>query len=235
MASVGWPRLGSVTATPPDPDRGPDETAGGPAGGGWFVAFEGGDGAGKSTQVRLLAAALEAAGREVLQTRQPGGTPLGQHLRDLVLHGGHVSPRAEALIFAADKAQHVDLLIRPALAAGQVVISDRYTDSAVAYQGAGRHLGAVEVHDLQMWAVEGLVPDLTVVVDISAAQGRARRGEVHDRLEAEQDTFHEAIRQHYLAMAEGHPDRYLVVDGTDDPDIIHACIADRLRAAGVLP
>jgi len=209
--------------------------AGGLHSGGFFVAFEGGDGAGKSTQVRLLAEALEAGGRRVLVTRQPGGTPLGQQLRDLVLHGDHMSPRAEALIFAADKAQHVDAVIRPALAAGQVVLTDRYTDSAVAYQGAGRALGAVEVHDLQMWAVDDLVPDLTVIVDVSAEEGRRRRGAVHDRLESEADDFHEAIRQHFLAMAAGHPERYLVVDGALPPEQIHAAVVDRVRAMGVSP
>ena len=201
---------------------------------GLFIAFEGGDGAGKSTQVGLLREALEAAGRIVTVTRQPGGTPLGQQIRDLVLHGDHVAPRAEALLFAADKAHHVDQLIRPALRAGQVVLTDRYTDSAVAYQGAGRELGAQEVHDLNMWAVDDLVPDLTVVVDVPAAEGRRRRGEVHDRLEAEADTFHEAIRAHYLAMAQGNPQRYLVVDGTQSPDATLEQVLGRLRAMGVL-
>jgi len=152
---------------------------------GFFIAFEGGDGAGKSTQVRLLAEALRRGGRTVTVTRQPGGTDLGLAIRDLVLHGDHVSPRAEALLFAADKAHHVDQLVRPALDRGEVVITDRYTDSSVAYQGAGRDLGADEVRQLQMWAVDGLLPHLTVVVDISPLEGRRRRGDVHDRLEAE--------------------------------------------------
>lgn len=202
---------------------------------GLFIAFEGGDGAGKSTQVALLRAALEAAGRTVTVTRQPGGTTLGRQIRDLVLHGDHVAPRAEALLFAADKAHHVDQLIRPALDRGEVVLTDRYTDSSVAYQGAGRDLGAQEIHDLNMWAVDDLVPDLTVVVDVSAAEGRRRRGDVHDRLEAEEDTFHEAIRAHYLAMAQGNPQRYVVVDGTLGPDEIHAQVVERLRGMGVLP
>ncbi len=212
-----WPRLRSVTAAA-----------------GVFIAFEGGDGAGKSTQVRLLSAALSAAGHDVLLTREPGGTELGARIRDLVLHGDHVSPRAEALLFAADKAHHVDQLIRPALTAGRSVITDRYTDSSVAYQGAGRDLGADEVHDLQMWAVGDLVPDLTVVVDVTAAEGRRRRGDVHDRLESEEDAFHEAIRAHFLAMAEGHPHRYLVVDGTLPPEAIHEAVLDRLRELGLL-
>ena len=202
---------------------------------GLFIAFEGGDGAGKSTQVSLLREALESAGRTVTVTRQPGGTELGHQIRDLVLHGAHVAPRAEALLFAADKAHHVDQLIRPALDRGEVVLTDRYTDSSVAYQGAGRDLGAQEIHDLNMWAVDELVPDLTVVVDISAQEGRRRRGQVHDRLEAEEDAFHEAIRAHYLAMAQGNPQRYLVVDGTESPEDVHAAVVERLRSMGVLP
>jgi dTMP kinase len=202
---------------------------------GLFIAFEGGDGAGKSTQVALLREAFDTAGRTVTVTRQPGGTDLGREIRDLVLHGAHVAPRAEALLFAADKAHHVDQLIRPALDNGEVVLTDRYTDSAVAYQGAGRDLGAQEIHDLNMWAVDDLVPDLTVVVDVSAQEGRRRRGDVHDRLEAEEDTFHDAIRAHYLAMAQGNPQRYLVVDGTLAPDEIHAQVLERLRAMGALP
>ena len=202
---------------------------------GLFIAFEGGDGAGKSTQVALLREAFEAAGRTVTVTRQPGGTTLGREIRDLVLHGDHVAPRAEALLFAADKAHHVDQLIRPALDRGEVVLTDRYTDSSVAYQGAGRDLGAQEIHDLNMWAVDDLVPDLTVVVDVSAAEGRRRRGDVHDRLEAEADAFHDAIRAHYLAMAQGNPQRYVVVDGTLSPDEIHAVVLQRLRGMGVLP
>jgi dTMP kinase len=202
---------------------------------GLFIAFEGGDGAGKSTQVSLLREALESAGRTVTVTRQPGGTELGHQIRELVLHGAHVAPRAEALLFAADKAHHVDQLIRPALDRGEVVLTDRYTDSSVAYQGAGRDLGAQEIHDLNMWAVDDLVPDLTVVVDISAQEGRRRRGQVHDRLEAEEDAFHEAIRAHYLAMAQGNPQRYLVVDGTEAPEAVHAAVAERLRSMGVLP
>lgn len=201
---------------------------------GLFIVFEGGDGAGKSTQVTLLREALCSEGLQVTVTRQPGGTPLGQQIRDLVLHGEHVTPRAEALLFAADKAHHVETLIRPALQRGDVVISDRYTDSSVAYQGAGRALGAQEVHDLNMWAVEDLVPDLTVVVDISAAEGRRRRGDVHDRLESEEDTFHEAIRQHFLAMARGNPQRYLVVDGTQPPEQIQAEVMARLEQLGLV-
>ncbi|MCA0290700.1 MAG: dTMP kinase [Actinobacteria bacterium] len=202
---------------------------------GLFLAFEGGDGAGKSTQVRLLADVVAAGGREVVVTRQPGGTALGQQLRQLVLHGEAMAPRAEALIFAADKAQHVEEVIRPALARGAVVITDRYTDSAVAYQGAGRELGSDEVHDLQMWAVCGLVPDLTVIIDLPPEEGRRRRGDVHDRLESEADAYHAAVREHFLAIAAAAPERYLVIDGTQPPQALHAQIVGRLAAAGVVP
>ncbi|HHU11071.1 MAG TPA: dTMP kinase [Intrasporangiaceae bacterium] len=196
---------------------------------GLFIAFEGGDGAGKSTQVELLADRLGQLGYAPILTRQPGGTTLGRALRDLVLHGEHMSPRAEALIFAADKAQHVEELIRPALLAGEIVITDRYTDSSVAYQGAGRDLGAEEVQRLQMWAVHDLVPDLTVIVDITAEEGRRRRGAVHDRLESEHDGFHEAVRDHFHALAAADPQRYLVVDGTDSPTQIAARVWERVE------
>ena len=198
------------------------------AGPGLFVCFEGGDGAGKSTQVRLLAAALERAGRHVLVTRQPGGTPLGAQIRELVLHGDHVSPRAEALLFAADKAHHVDELIRPALAAGRVVITDRYTDSSIAYQGAGRDLGADEIRQLQHWAVGGLFPALTVLLDVSPDVGRSRRRDVPDRLESEADDFHAAVRQGFLDLAAREPDRYLVVDAGLPADEIHGRVLARL-------
>ena len=201
---------------------------------GLFLAFEGGDGAGKSTQVRLLAETFRAAGREVLVTRQPGGTALGARIRELLLHGDHVAPRAEALLFAADKAHHVDQVIRPALQAGDVVLTDRYVDSSVAYQGAGRDLGADEIHQLQTWAVDDLQPDLTVVVDISAEEGRRRRGATHDRLESETDDYHESVRAHFLAMAAGHLDRYLVVDGTEAPDALHEQIVHECARRGWL-
>lgn len=201
---------------------------------GYFIAFEGGDGAGKSTQVRRVAAALEVAGREVVLTRQPGGTSLGAALRDLVLHGEAITPRAEALVFAADKAQHVAEVILPSLARAAVVITDRYTDSSVAYQGAGRSLGAQEVADLQEWAVGGLTPDLTVLVDVDPAEGRRRRGGSHDRMESEADAFHAAVRAHFLAMAEAAPQRYLVVDGSASVDEIADQIRARLVQDGLL-
>jgi dTMP kinase len=198
---------------------------------GWFICFEGGDGAGKSTQVRLLTEELERRGHSVLVTREPGGTPLGARIRDLLLHGDHVAPRAEALLFAADKAHHVDELIRPALDAGQVVITDRYTDSSIAYQGAGRDLGADEIRRLQQWAVGGLFPDLTIILDVTPEVGRERRGEVHDRLESEADDFHAAVRQGFLDLAARDPERYLVVDAALPPDQIAAAVLACLDAA----
>ena len=227
----GWPRVAGVT--PPTPPTSLGTAPAPPRHTGVFIAFEGGDGAGKSTQIRRLAEALRRDGQEVLETRQPGGTPLGAALRELVLHGDHVAPRAEALIYAADKAHHVDTVIGPALAAGQVVLTDRYIDSATAYQGGGRDLGATEIADLQLWAVDHLVPDLTVVLDVSPQDGRSRRGDVHDRLEAEADDFHQAVREQFLTLATAHPSRYLVVDATLPPEEIHTAIVHRLAATGL--
>ncbi len=198
--------------------------------GGLFVAFEGGDGAGKTTQSGLLAGWLADRGAEVVRTREPGGTALGQALRELVLHGqdGSVSPRAEALLFAADRAHHVATLVRPALERGAVVLTDRYLDSSVAYQGAARALGHEEVRSLSLWAVEGLVPDLTVLLDIASPEGRSRRGEVHDRLEREADDFHDRVRRGFLDLADREPDRYLVLDATLPPADLAAAVRERV-------
>ena len=193
---------------------------------GLFVCFEGGDGAGKSTQARLLAEVLEQRGREVVVTRQPGGTPLGGQIRELVLHGDHVAARAEALLFAADKAHHVDQLIEPALGRGSVVITDRYVDSSITYQGAGRELGRDEITALQHWAVGGLLPDLTIVLDVTPEVGRERRGDVHDRLESEADAFHGAVRRGYLALAAADPERYLVLDASQTVERLQAAVLD---------
>jgi dTMP kinase len=199
---------------------------------GLFIALEGGDGAGKSTQGGLLRAWLKGLGHTVVVTCEPGGTEFGRSVRELVLHGDHVAPRAEALLFAADRAHHVETLIRPALGRGEVVITDRYVDSSIAYQGAGRDLGVDEVRELNAWATGGLVPTLTVLVDLPAAVGRVRRGGVHDRLEAEADDFHGAVRQHFLTLAAADPGRYLVVDGERSPDQIHQQV--RARVATLL-
>jgi dTMP kinase len=193
-----------------------------------FIAFEGGDGAGKSTQARLLSEWLEGLGHSVVVTREPGGTAFGRTVRELVLHGDHVAARAEALLFAADRAHHVETLILPALGRGEVVITDRYVDSSVAYQGAGRDLGVDEVRGLNMWATGGLVPSLTVLVDLPVDVGRGRRGGVHDRLEAESAAFHGAVRDLFLVLAAADPDRYLVVDGELAPEQIHEQVRARV-------
>jgi dTMP kinase len=183
---------------------------------GLFIAFEGGDGAGKSTQAAELARTLEARGMTVLRTREPGGTPIGEKLRSLVLdHGhGHIDAHTEALIFAASRAAHASQVIRPALERGETVLTDRYIDSSVAYQGAGRSLGADAVRSLNEWATSGLLPDLTVLLDVDPAVGRQRRTSgdaAEDRLESEADDFHTRIRDAFLSLAAARPERYLVL------------------------
>lgn len=199
---------------------------------GLFVSFEGGDGAGKSTQIRLLAQWLESAGHRVVLTLEPGGTPLGKLLRDAVLHGDHVGARAEALLYAADRAHHVDTLVRPALVRGDVVLTDRYLDSSVAYQGVGRGLGVHDVERLSLWATEGLLPALTVLLDIDPVAGLARMTGEPDRLERAGDEFHRRTRQAFLDRAAADPGRWLVLDATAPADELAAAI--RARVAGLL-
>ncbi len=201
---------------------------------GVFVAFEGGDGAGKSTQAALLAARLEKDGRHVLQTREPGGTPVGEQLRSLVLeHGnGDIDARTEALIFAAARAAHVEQVILPALQEGKIVISDRYIDSSAAYQGAGRDLGVETILELNAWATQGLQPDLTVLLDVEPDQGRTRRTanqNAEDRLESEPDDFHTRIRETFLALAEEDPHSYLVMNAQQDADSLATNVLERLH------
>ena len=202
---------------------------------GVFIALEGGDGAGKSTQARLLSAWLAELGHTVVVTREPGGTEFGRAVRELVLHGGQVTPRAEALLFAADRAHHVETLVRPALLRGEVVITDRYTDSSIAYQGAGRDLGVDEVRELSAWATGGLLPTLTVLVDLPTKIGRRRRRGVHDRLESESDDFHDTVRELFLTLARADPARYLVVDGERSPQHIHERVRARVARLPALP
>lgn len=205
-----------------------------PSGRGLFVVFEGGDGAGKSTQVGLLVDALRAEGHDTLRTREPGGTPLGERVRELVLDPAHgpVDARAEALLFAAARAAHVAQLIRPALAAGRTVVCDRFADSSAAYQGAGRGLGLDRVAELNAWATAGLVPDLTVLLDVPAGTGRTRReardGTAGDRLETEPDAFHDANRAAFLELAGRAPERYLVLDATRPAGELSAAMRERL-------
>ncbi len=196
---------------------------------GCFVAFEGGDGAGKSTQVRLLGEWLGEHGYTPVLTHEPGATPTGQRLREVLLHGDDLSPRAEALLFAADRAHHVETVVRPALEAGHVVVTDRFMDSSVAYQGSGRDLGTTEVAQLSRWATQGLLPDLTVVLDIDPGAGRTRRADEHDRLESEPDDFHARVRERFLDLAARAPSRYLVVDAELGPQEVHRQVVERLR------
>jgi len=198
---------------------------------GFFVAFEGGEGTGKSTQIARAAAWLRGRGRDVLETREPGGTPLGAELRRLVLDpAGHVTPRAETLLYAADRAHHVDTMIRPALAAGQVVLTDRYLDSTLAYQGAGR--GLDDARTVTAWATGGLLPDLTVLLDLDPRVGLARAGarSSFDRLEAAALEFHEAVRAGFLALAAEAPQRYVVLDAAEPPDVLAERVAAALAA-----
>lgn len=198
---------------------------------GLFVSFEGGDGVGKSTQLELLAGWLRAAGHEVVTTREPGGTPLGRQLREAVLHGDHMGARAEALLYAADRAHHVDTVVRPALERGAVVLTDRYLDSSVAYQGDGRLLGAREVEQLSLWATEGLLPDLTVLLDLDPAVGLARLTGTPDRLERAGAEFHERTRRAFLARAT--TPRWLVVDAAHGIEAVQQQV--RARTAALLP
>ncbi|WP_317230951.1 dTMP kinase [Clavibacter sp. MX14-G9D] len=183
---------------------------------GVFITLEGGDGVGKSTQSSLLREWLERQGHEVVVTREPGGSELGVEIREIVLHRrGHIAPRAEALLYAADRAHHVETVVRPALGRGAVVLQDRYLDSSVAYQGAGRVLDADEIRELSLWAAHGLLPDLTVLLDLDQAAARVRLDAARtrfDRLEAERGEFHERVRQAFLRLAEAEPERFLVVD-----------------------
>ncbi len=197
---------------------------------GLFISFEGIDGVGKSTQADLLEEHLRAAGKTVVRTLEPGGTELGQEIRHLLLHRkGDVAPRAEALLYAADRAHHVATKVRPALERGEVVLTDRYLDSSVAYQGAGRVLDKQQIRDLSLFAVEGLLPDLTVLLDLDAALSMARRnktGEAPDRLESEKLEFFEAVRQAYLELAVAEPNRFIVIGA----DQTVSEIQDQIRA-----
>ena len=188
-----------------------------------FITFEGIDGSGKSTQMRLLASELRLRGQEVVTTREPGGTPLGSRIRELVLDNEEqVDPLAELLLYAADRAQHVRALVRPALASGHVVLSDRYADATAAYQGAGRGFPEALISELIVLATGGLMPDLTLVFDLTVEESRRRarkrtRGETtqkHDRLDAEDAAFHTRVRDAYLKLADAEPERVRIIDAS---------------------
>jgi dTMP kinase len=200
---------------------------------GCFVVLEGGEGVGKSTQARRLAERLRASGHPVLVTREPGDSRIGPAVRGVLLDPANagLSPRAEALLYAADRAEHVAAVIRPALAAGSVVVCDRYVDSSIAYQGVARGLGD-DVERISRWATESLLPDLTVVLDVDPTTAHRRlRG--RDRLEQEPLAFHAAVREAFLALAAREPARYAVVDAAASPDAVAAAVLAAVRE--VLP
>ena len=208
---------------------------------GLFITFEGGDGVGKTTQAALLDEWLAARGRTVVRTREPGGTEVGVLIRDIVLHNrGEVAARAEALLYAADRAHHVETVVKPALERSEVVIQDRYLDSSVAYQGAGRVLGRDEVRELSLWATGGLLPDLTVLLDLDHDAARDRLDaddKPFDRLESEQAAFHSRVRHEFLALAAAEPERFLVLDASRSPADLATDIQGRVQAllAGAAP
>lgn len=200
---------------------------------GLFVAFEGGEGVGKSTQIARAAAWLREQGRAVVHTREPGGTDLGSEVRRLLLAPeARLTARAEALLYAADRAQHVETVIRPALAQGQVVLTDRYVDSTLAYQGAGRGLSVEQARVITDWATGGLLPDLTVLLDLDPRAGLRRaveRGRL-DRLESADLAFHEAVRAGFVALAGQDTHRYVVIDAGLDVEAIAQQVRDALQA-----
>ncbi|MFE7645202.1 dTMP kinase [Streptomyces phaeoluteigriseus] len=206
-----------------DPEQAPLQT-------GFFIALEGGDGAGKSTQAEALAEWIRAKGHEVVLTREPGATPVGKRLRSILLDvsSAGLSHRAEALLYAADRAEHVDTVVRPALERGAVVITDRYIDSSVAYQGAGRDLSPTEIARISRWATNGLVPHLTILLDVSPETARERFTEAPDRLESEPAEFHTRVRSGFLTLAAADPGRYLVVDAGQEPEAVTTVVRHRL-------
>lgn len=201
---------------------------------GLFITLEGGDGVGKSTQAVLLEEWLTTAGSTVVRTREPGGTEVGVLVRDIVLHHrGDVAPRAEALLYAADRAHHIETVVRPALARGEIVIQDRYLDSSVAYQGDGRHLSPHEIRDLSLWATGGLLPDLTILLDLDHDVARRRldaADKPFDRLEAEREDFHARVRDRFLAIAGEEPERFLVLDASRPAAELAADVRTRVLA-----
>jgi dTMP kinase len=199
-----------------------------------FVTFEGLDGSGKSTQAELLRTRLERSGREVVSTREPGGTPVGEAVRMLVLQGADMTPWAEAALFAAARAEHVARVIRPALDRGADVVCDRYIDSSLAYQGAARGLGVDEVLELNLRATRGLLPDRTFLLLVDPEVGAARLGETPDRIEREGLEFLRLVDEGYRALAERYPGRIVALDGSLDPEELAEQVAASLgERAGV--
>lgn len=199
---------------------------------GLYITFEGGEACGKTTQIELTRKWLAEKGFNPLVSREPGGTELGQQLRKLILHGpADIDPRCEVLLYLADRAYHVATKIRPALYSGQIVIQDRYFDSAIAYQGAARQLGVAEVRELNLWAVEGLVPEVTFLLDIDPRESALRRAEATDRIEKEPSDFHLRVRQQYLDLAAAEPQRFHVLDAGQSIDDLQAQIRQVISTA----
>jgi dTMP kinase len=198
---------------------------------GLFIVFEGGDGAGKSTQIEKLAEFLKNKNKEVLVTREPGGTVMGRSIRDWLLEQTEVEvdSKTEALLFAADRAHHMHTLILPALKNSQIVISDRHIDSSVAYQGVARNLGIENIKNISLWAVGGITPDLVIVLDISVDAGQARLNR-KDRLDRESKEFHEKVNKAYLELAKNNAQKYLVIDAELPIEEIAKIIQDRVAS-----
>jgi dTMP kinase len=195
---------------------------------GFFIAFEGGDGAGKSTQVKLLATALQGS-RDVVVTREPGGSDVAEHIREVLLNPNHrIDGITEALLFAAARADHVSKVIKPALDRNNVVISDRFVDSSIAYQGVARGLGITEVRDLNLLATNNLVPDLTIVLDVSTDAGLARAQEPN-RMENEGADFHEIVKDAFIELAKQEPARYLVVSAQQSREAIAETVLQEVQ------
>ncbi|WP_215522255.1 dTMP kinase [Varibaculum prostatecancerukia] len=198
---------------------------------GFFISFEGGDYTGKSTQVKLLMQALAARGAAAVATFEPGGTGLGQRLRREVMHGEDLDPYTEALLYAADRAWHAQKVIKPHLLAGEVVVSDRYLDSSLAYQGIGRGLGLEKIEEISLWATGNLLPDLTILLDGDPEVLVARRTDSPDRMEAAGLAFHQSVRKAFLQIAERDKQRIKVLDATADVEEIHQQVLSLVSAA----
>ena len=199
-----------------------------------FITFEGPDGSGKSTQLKMLAAALREEEREIVTTREPGGTEIGDQIRAVIMNMKNkaMDPRTELLLFNASRAQLVEELIRPSLAAGKVILCDRYADSTMAYQGYGHGLDKDELRRLLNFATGGLKPDLTLLFDISAEAGLKRRLSNHDEWNRMDDyalQFHERVRGGFLELAAADPERWVVIDADRDPGVIHAEVLDIVK------
>lgn len=191
-----------------------------------FIVFEGGDGSGKTTQINLLYQWFRKNNYDVVVTKEPGGTKLGESVRNIILHGEKIDPKTEALLYAADRAHHVNTVVRPALQLGKVVLSDRYFDSSVAYQGYGRRLGERVITDLNVWATDNLQPDLVIVLDIDPENSMVYG--VKDNIENQPVDFHKKVREFFLKKAEQH-DNYVVINAKDKIDSIHKKILDTLQ------